>query len=383
MDDVDLTTSQASALNASALVTVQPAGRRWRVTAAHAVGVVRVGELVVRVQPKIGTVQTLRLLARGQGLRNLQIEDPTILTGVNPDLTAVLAVMFANEAVRALALGPHRGYREELHCLPVLRGRVRLREQELRRFGVLVPVEVIFDEWTADTDDNRHIRAACRRLITVPAVPGPVTGRLAQIDRALSEAQPPAAGARPVRWRATRLNARLHRLLGLADLVLAGRTFEHRVGDVVASGFVVAMEKLFEDLIARLLREGDDDIRLVPQATYHLDDRDRLTIRPDLVFRRGREHVAVADTKYKVLAEDGRMSNADAYQLVTYCKRLGLPEGHLIYASGLPDTQPFAIRRAEVTLHVHRIDLTDTLEIVEQNVAQLRDRVIRTLTPIG
>ena len=45
-----------------------------------------------------------------------------------------------------------------------------------------------------------------------------------------------------------RLNLRLHRLLHLADLVLAHDTVEHRVGDVEVHGFVLSMSWLFERL---------------------------------------------------------------------------------------------------------------------------------------
>ena len=132
LDDVELTRVEAAALNASLLVSVQPAAEGWRVTAAHAVGVVRCGDLTVRVQPKVGPLQVLRLLARAQGLRGLRLDDS--LVGVDPDadLTTVLALLFTAEAATAMAAGPLRGYRTEEQTLPVLRGRLRLREQELR-----------------------------------------------------------------------------------------------------------------------------------------------------------------------------------------------------------------------------------------------------------
>ena len=47
----------------------------------------------------------------------------------------------------------------------------------------------------------------------------------------------------------------------------------------------------------------------------------------------------VADTKYKLLDEQGTIPNPDAYQLVTYCLRLRLTDGHLIYAGASSDTE--------------------------------------------
>ena len=66
---------------------------------------------------------------------------------------------------------------------------------------------------------------------------------------------------------------------------------------------------------------------------------------------------SVADTKYKVLDEAGKVSNADIYQLVTYCARLGLTTGHLIYADGGTAPPPYEVTVADAAIAVHRVDL--------------------------
>lgn len=376
LEGVDLSRAEAVALNASELVSVQPDPIGWRVSAAHAVGAVRVGGLVVRVRPKIGTVQVLRLLARAHGIRHLRWDPAAVDLDVDPDLHAVLAVLFVEEATTALAAGVLRGYRTEDQTLSVLRGRLRVREQELRRYGVLTPLEVTVDEWTADTDENRRIRAAARLLLRLPGVPDRVRGRLQHVDRLLADVWLAPAGHPLEPWHPTRLNTRLQGLLRLADVVLSQQTFEHRAGDVQARGFVLRLEKLFEDLVTRLLQELDDDVRLHPQATFRLDTKKRLTIKPDLVFLRQALSVAVADTKYKVLDDRGRVRNEDGYQLITYCKRLGLSVGHLIYAAGkLPD-EPFDVPQAGVRLEVHKVDLTQPVVDVERQIVELRARLL-------
>jgi 5-methylcytosine-specific restriction enzyme subunit McrC len=374
---VGLSRAEAAALNACELVSVQPDGDAWKVTAAHAVGAVRVGELVVRVRPKIGAVKALQLLARSHGVRHLHLDTAALRLGADPDLHAVLALLFSEEASRALALGPLRGYRTEDQTLPVVRGRLRIRDQELRRFGILIPLEVTVDEWTTDTDENRRVRAAARRLLELPGVPASVRAGLVRVDRLLAEAWLAPAGHTLPSWTPTRLNARQHQLLRLADLVLSEQTFEHTAGAVQARGFVLKMEKLFEDLVTRLLQEADDSVRVLPQATYRLDSKKRLTIKPDLVFVRDGKPVGVADTKYKVLDDQGKIRNEDGYQLITYCKRLELEVGHLIYAAGQLPNDPFEIPWAGVRLEVQKIDLTRDLADVEQQVLELRRSILK------
>ncbi len=365
LDAVPLTRDEAVALNATRLVSVEPGPEGWRVTAAFAVGAVRCGELVVRVQPKVGVLQVLRLLARSHSIRGLWLDEALVDVADDADLSGVLAVLFAAEARSALAGGPLRGYRTEDQTLPVVRGRLRLRDQELRRFGMLVPLEVMVDEWTADTDENRRIRAACRRLLVLPDLPRAARDRLTRIDRMLADAAVVPSGAVLAPWVATRLNVRLHRLLHLADLVLDHVSVEHRVGDVQVHGFVLSLPWLFERLIGRLLAEAGAQVRVLEQQTRHLDSLNRLTIKPDLLFVDGRRPVAVADTKYKLLDDSGRFPNADVYQLVSYCARLGLEVGHLVYAAGEPLPQPYDIIGAGVRLLVHSVQLDQPVADIE------------------
>ncbi len=382
LERVPLTLVEAAALGASRLVEVAPDRDGWRVTAAYAVGALRVGNLTVRVAPKVGTVQVLRLLARAHGVRHLHLDDAQVELAEQDGLTAVLAALFAQEARGALAGGPLRGYRSEDQTLPYVRGRLRVGDQELRRYGVLLPVEVTVDEWTADTDENRRIVAATRALLALPGLLEATRTGLRRLDRLLADVRLPPPGQALAGWTPTRLTARLHTLLRLADLVLARSSVEHERGQVQAAGFVVPMDKLFEDLVSRLLRELDDESVLAPQAPYTFDTLGRLSMRPDLVLRRGGVDVAVADTKYKVLDDNGRLRNDDGYQLLAYCTRLGLSVGHLIYASGTLPTLPYRLQGADVTLAIHKIAIDQPVEDVEQDVAGLRERLLApTSTP--
>lgn len=356
---------------------VEPDGSAWRVSAEYAVGVVRCGDLVVRVHPKVGVLKVLTLLVRAQGIRGLELDEGMVGLSDDADLSSVLALLFAIEAERALAGGAMRGYRTEDQSLPVLRGRLRMREQFLRRYGVLAPIEVTVDEWTLDTDENRRLRAAGQRLLALAGVPSRARVGLLRLDRLLADVRLPPPGAQLPTWTPSRLNSRFHRLLHLADLVLAHTSVEHGTGRVQTQGFVVNLAWLFEKLVAQLL--GETSTGLATQLTLPLDSLGRLTIRPDLVLLDEAKAVAVADTKYKLLDEQGKVPNADAYQLVTYCARLGLTTGHLIYASGEPHPLPFDITGTGVRLVVHSIDLAQPVERIEQQVATLRERLLGAL----
>lgn len=366
VEPVELTLSEAAALNSTGLVTARPTTRGWRVVAEYCIGAVRCGTFRVRVRPKVGVVQVLRLLARAHGIGGLIIDESLVDLEVEAELTAVLAVLFTEEAATAMAAGPLRGYRTEDRTESMLRGRIRLREQELRRFGALVPIEVTVDEWTADTAENRRIRAATRRLLTVPGLPATTRVRLRRLDHALAEVWSPPRGADLPAWRPTRLNLRLHRLLMLADLVLDQVGVEHRIGDIDVHGYQLSMSWLFERLVTRVLVDADPSVTIDAQRTYPLDDDARLTIRPDLVLIRDDAVIAVADVKYKLL-DGGTVPNPDVYQLITYCARLGLDTGHLIYAS--PSAIPeYRFVSAGITLLVHGVDLAAPVTDIDEQL---------------
>ncbi|HEY0888654.1 MAG TPA: restriction endonuclease [Nocardioides sp.] len=370
---VDLTTAEAAALNTSQLVKVLPDEFGWRVTAEYSVGSVARGSLVVRVAPKIGAVQVLRLLAMADGAADLAVDDEQVQVADDADLSGVLARLFVLEAENALAAGPLRGYQTEEQTLPVLRGRLRMRDQYLRRFGQLSPLEVTVDEWTLDTVENRLIRSAALALLALPGLTVNVEADLRRVDRMLADAVPLVPGAALPAWQRSRLNARLHTLLGLAELTLRHVSVESAAGETVVHGFRVNMAHLFERLVARLLVDADS--AWSAQVTLPLDERETLVIRPDLVRDDGSGWSAVADTKYKVLDEAGKVSNADIYQLVTYCARLGLTSGHLIYADGGTPPLPYEVQGTDATIAVHRIDLTVGPNELRRQVAILSDRL--------
>lgn len=371
---VDLTTAEATALNTSQLVKAIPDELGWRVTAEYWVGSVARGDLVVRVSPKIGAVQVLRLLAMADGAADLDVDDERVQVADDADLSAVLARLFVLEAEHALASGPLRGYQTEDQTLPVLRGRLRLRDQYLRRFGQLSPLEVTVDEWTIDTTENRLIRSAALALLSLPGLTPTVQADLRRVDRMLAEASRLVPGAALPTWQPSRLNARLHALLGLAELTLRNISVESAAGQAVVHGFRVNMAHVFERLVARLLVEVDPSWSA--QLTLPLDQRKTLVIRPDLVRDDGSGWSGVADTKYKVLDEAGKVSNADIYQLVTYCGRLGLDTGHLIYADGGPPPQPCEVEGMDAVVSVHRIDLTVSSVELRKQISTLAARLV-------
>ena len=280
-------------------------------------------------------------------------------------------------AERALRPTPLQGYRTEESTERHLRGRVLFERQIARRAGVAMPVELRVDEFDRDIVENRVLLAALRRV--EPAVGDPALARsLGHLRRTLDGVTPWTAG-RPVPeipW--TRLNLRYRPAIRLARLVLEGRSLEFGDGTLDGRGFLIDMHRVFERFLSVALGEAlggaGGEVRAQHRTTF--DEDDSIVLRPDITWWRDGRCLAVIDAKYKRVRE-ARYPNADAYQMLAYCTRLGLGEGWLVYADldgGRASAQ--VVRNAGVTIRVASIDLGGSVEGLRGSVGALAGRLV-------
>ena len=355
---VELPRPIADALAASGVVQIGFTDRPgwWEVAASTHIGVISVGGLQVVIQPKIDINRLVFLM--GYARRPDYWRDERVHLDAAADLPEALADAFVRLATRALDQGLLKGYQTVDETLPVLRGRIREADQLRRRWGRSIPLEVRYDEFTVDIAENRLLLAAVERLLRTPQVGVRHRGGLQRLRLILSDVTAPVRGGARPSWTPSRLNARYMPALELAELVLDGRSFEQRVGDLVVSGYLFNMAKVFEDFVTVALREALKPYggRSRLQYATHLDEDANLPIRPDFVWlEEGRPRI-VADAKYKAEKPSG-FPQADLYQMLAYCTVLGLPEGHLVYAKGNEDAHAHVVRRAGVRIVTHALDL--------------------------
>lgn len=345
----------------------------WLLRAGSRVGAVRTsGGTVVRIMPKTPVTRLFFLLgfSLDPAAAWRDSKEGSVDTGAYDDVVPALAHAVERQIDGALRQGVLHGYREVEETSLVMRGRLREAEQIRRHFGRTPPVETAYDAYTTDTAENRILRAATERLLRLPDVPGAVRRRLAHQRIRLAEAQPLIRGQELPRWQPSRLNARYLPALRLAEAVLRGTSPEHRpagADPLRVDGFLLDMNKLFEDFITVALREALREHGLTArlQDSHHLDMARLVRMRPDLVVRTGdgRTPLAVVDAKYKAEKADGLL-NADLYQALTYATVLGLREAHLVYAAGRQPERFHEVRGTAgtdgrgVRLYQHSLDLS-------------------------
>lgn len=329
----------------------------YDVVAGRKVGAASIGlrDLIVRPKVSIDKLVFMMGYARNPSLWR----DDDVHLDRDDDLLPALAEAFSRLANRAIERGLLQGYKTVAESLPVLRGRLRASEQMKTRYGLATPLEVEFDDFTADVAENQILLLAALRLLRVPRISQPARRRLQRLRFALADVTIVPRGIPPPSWSPTRLNARYQPALQIADLVLASQSFDHRSGDVHVTGYMFDMWQIYEDFIATVVGDKLREFggRAVAQGKYHLDVDDEVRMRPDLVWERSGRVAAVIDAKYKVERPQG-FPDADLYQMLAYCTALGLPSGHLVYAKGDDSVTSHVVREAGIEIICHTVDLS-------------------------
>lgn len=362
---------------------------RWKLRAKSFVGVVsiRTGDgdaITVRIAPKIPIDRLLFLLgySRGRwGTENVDVEKAQ-------DLLPAFARLFTLQAERALRRDLLKDYRTVEETSLVMRGRIRHGDQMRSHHGRFIPLEISHDEYTTDVAENRLLRTACETLLRLPGpLPADVRRELLRLRVRLAEITPVPRGQPLPTWRPSRLNARYHDALRLAELVLSDASVEHRAGTVAVHGFLFDMAKVFEDFVTTSLRaalaeHGDPGSHCVAQATHHLDESNIIRMVPDfVVYSEDGVALAVADAKYKAERPAG-FPDADLYQMLAYCTALNVPEGHLIYAKGNAAHDSHRVKHAGITIHQHALDLDQPPAGLLAEVRAVAGRLRRAAAPL-
>lgn len=348
----------------------------YRITPGSTVGAVEIGDLSVLIQPKIGIAKLLALACYAMGMFELQHErqfdfkeDPELL----PD---TLALALAAAARRAFSRGLLHGYLTEEEALQTVRGRIRFDDQLRRRFGLPIPIEVTYDEFTDDIVENRLVKAAVVRLGEMRLRSSNARRDLGWIMAMLenvSHSDFAPKGVPEVSF--NRLNEHYRVVVGLSRLILQHSAFESRRGDVRATGFLMDMNNVFQEFVTVALRE---ELRLSPHSfgekeIVSLDKAGKVHLRPDLTWRESGNCLFVGDAKYKVA--DGGARNADLYQLLAYATALNLPGGMLIYAEGESERMTYEVRHICKQLEIATLDLSGSLDEVLNRVKDIAVRV--------
>ena len=347
----------------------------YRLTPGSTIGALEVSNLSVSIRPKLDISRVLFLASYAMGVFNLREMERFNFEDA-PSLVEALALALAAAARRAFASGLLHGYRTEEEAMHTVRGRVRITEQIRRRFGVPLPLEVRYDEFTDDITANRLVKAAAARLGRMRVRSPRSRSGLRWVSTRLenvSLVEFPRNAVPEVAF--DRLNVHYREVVALSRLVLQYTSFEAGRGGNRAPGFLMDMNKVFQEFVTQALREALGVSERTFRADNHiphvtLDEAGRVSLQPDFSWWDGSTCTFVGDAKYKQ-----RVPNADLYQLLAYTTALDLPGGLLIYAQGEAEQVVHHVRYAGKRLEIATLDLSGTIDELLAGIDKLAERI--------
>ena len=240
----------------------------WILRPGSEIGVVRLPDLTVEIRPKLPIDRVLFLASYALGA--FKIKPDVADLDRSTDLVEAMVQLFHAAVRQATGRGLLHGYETQEETLNVVRGRIRIEDQLRRRFGIAVPIEVRYDEFTPDIQPNRLLKAAVRRLAWLPQ-------RSRDTRRLLSAMRAVFANVSDVEYRPTHLpdlpvnplNAHYQPALALARLILKSGAVELAAGKVESASFLIDMNRCIRRLRGRrpARSAGTDRIHLSSGST--------------------------------------------------------------------------------------------------------------------
>lgn len=378
---VELSLAQATELASLGFCRVTPTttSRAWRVTDVTKVGVAVLSGVTIHVVPKTPLTNIVYMATLG----GMQVDpDGLIDHDADRSLPGALAQAFAQAVETATRRGLVKGYRAVSESAAVVRGRWDIARQLAVRPGIPLPIEIDYDEFSEDTDENRILHTAIRAVGGVKGLPGGLRASLARLRMLFAEVGTLPRGVPLPDAPLTRLTQHYDAPLRLARVILEALSWTHAEGRARGGSFLVNMANVFERYVAARVTAylGAEGVAITAQDRNWWLDVDRvISLRPDLVMRHGERVLTVADTKYKNLSVNaGSPANGDVYQAVAYALALGVPTAHLIYVAGEVDSRHLEIAVAGVTVFVHSVPLAGNPEALEATMSTLARALVDT-----
>lgn len=382
---LELPEDVARSLNRTTLVDVVPSlDGGWDVRSGGKVGAVSLPDAQLVVEPKVPVERLFALLLYAERW-NAWRDDIVELAGAE-DLTEAMVAAFVHHLERALAQGVLQGYVDQEDTMLTLRGRLR-ETAHMRRGGMPLPLHVRYDEFTTNIAENRLLAGAGLLALRLSGDRGRRRRLRHQLAR-LQDVDPLRPGGPVPAVVPTRLNERYGPALALAKLLLDGASLASQAGGVTATGYVIDMHVLFEQVLERGIRSAlaphGGTVRAQDPTT--LDEEGRVPIRPDLTWWVNGTCAGLIDAKYKVFQEQD-YRHYDLYQMVAYADVHGLSDVYLVYVGDKsPDMHTVRgtavrIHRVAVSLNTSHVELLDQFASIADQVRQANTRSVGRGTP--
>lgn len=297
-------------------------------------GILSLGDLEVRIEPKVPVSHVFRMLEFSYNLRGARFYDEAVSVATIEDLQEHLISMLCKMILARARRGLYRCYVAREESLPYFRGQVSFLQTLLNTKRGVPKLECRFEEHDADNVDNRILLHAVSRALGCTLRPN--TRRSVELAyRVLKGAvsHETFSSLQCQQRTYNRLNSDYLVMHSICRLIIDCTGVANEEGPLTFVSFLLDMPRIFESFIAEWLRQNiGSGFRVRSQVSKRVDANFQMNIRPDIVVEDTRTFapLAILDTKYKI---GSTPSPEDFYQIAFYARELKAPRAFLVYPS--------------------------------------------------
>lgn len=346
--DDPVSAALARELNDRGVVGLTELRQGLRITANSHVGSIRLGDLQLKVRPKITGMPLYRLLKYAYDLRDLKLLGRASHDLETSSFQDLLIHHLCAEGEELLRRGLNRDYLRLKGDLQFPRGRI-----DLNRLAAQAGVSggTLPCTYFSRTEDNRlnQVLLAGLRLALPLTSDTRLKAKLRQLCLILKEYVRPVELTEPLLLQVdrglNRLQEHYRPALKLIRILYEsqGLSFSSRTASLPFDGFFFDMNAFFQALLSRLLREHLEGFRIREEYKLHesfayaagFNPRGRLTPkpRPDFAVLQGGQVVMLLDAKYRDLWEHS-LPSSWLYQMTVYAASgVGTGTAKVLYPS--------------------------------------------------
>ncbi len=344
---------------------------------------------IVVIRPKVSTASVFRMLAYVfTDSHRRWLRDDAVLYASDKLIFEPLVELFNSLVAARARRGLVQDYIRREENLGSFRGALNVHQHLQQNLGRDNRIHCRFFEQTVDVPDNRLVKAALHQLLQFGGWTSRTTHALIrnfhQFDSVTLERLP---SARSSVNHYHRLNDDYRPIHELCRMFMAQTSVSERVGTFGFRGFLLDMNRLFEDFIQKAFQTAMRPSRL----GVHVQESRRLSshpvaplLRPDITIRLGDEIVVVADAKYK--KDKDAPPNSDMYQVITYGTVLECRDVFLLYPATEVDSEyDMPIINSGVVVKTRRVDISSkkAVENTEELARDIVSQCTRTVSECG
>lgn len=315
----------------------------------------------------------------------------TQLKSLKGDFYEILIYLYASTLLNETRNSLHHEYITQEQNLPYLKGKVLFSKHLLNNLTRQNLFYLKTDEFDPNNQLNRVFAYVSRQLY---ATTSNIKNRqlLSELNLLLSEVAHGHISQNDAnKIHINRMNERFRPALDLAKLFLSGSTLQLTSNTFKTATFLIDMNNLFEDFIAKLVKQQADENSIVYTQGPHeylvtgeIVSEESIPakifqMRPDITIANKltnlNEHVI--DTKYKILDNQQRklgISQTDLYQMYAYSHKYKVKDITLLYPEQSDESigEKSYVLDDTCTVHIRTINLNRD---VRSHLANIKDEI--------